>query len=94
MRRAARKDANKDEIVEMLRHYGYRVYDLKQPVDLLVWVSGKPKLLAMELKDGNKPPSARKLTPAQVKVMDEGLPFCIVTDVEGALRAAKMLHYS
>ena len=92
MRLAARKDANKDGIVKALREAGFMVYDLKQPVDILVWDKGSNWTLLMELKDGNKPPSARGLTDAQVKVMEQGLPFCIVTDAEGALRAAMVMR--
>ena len=92
MRYAARTDANKAEIVDALRSAGFCVYDLKMPCDLLVWVAGKQSLMLMELKDGKKPPSARGLTDGQKKVIEAGLPMSIVTDVEGALTAARMLY--
>lgn len=91
MRTAARKDANKDAIVQALRAAGASVYDLKMPVDLLVGYQGKTVL--MELKDGKKPPSARKKTPAQIKFWDEwkGATLVLVTDVESALRVLRVV---
>lgn len=67
-RRAARTDANQAEIVEVLRQIGATVCVLsaigKGCPDLLVGVHGVNYL--MELKDGSKPPSARKLTRDEV----------------------------
>ena len=92
MRRAARTDANKAEIVAALREAGATVWDLKLPVDLLIGYAGKT--LLAELKDGKKPPSARKLTPLQASFMATwtGGPVVTVNDVEGALRALKVLE--
>ena len=67
MRRAARTDANKAAIVAALRSRGASVYDLKAPVDLLVGLNGKTRLV--EIKDGAKPPSRQAYTPAQVAFM-------------------------
>jgi len=41
MRRAARSDTNRGEIVSALRAIGCKVYDSKQPLDLLVAFRGK-----------------------------------------------------
>ena len=64
MRTAARTDANQAEIVDALRQIGATVQPLHQVwrgcPDLLVGFRGVNILL--EVKDGNKPPSARKLT--------------------------------
>jgi hypothetical protein len=64
MRRAARVDANQSEIVAALRKIGASVTPTHQVgngfVDLVCGFRGKNYLL--ELKDGSKPPSARKLT--------------------------------
>ena len=64
MRRAAKIDANQPAIVERLRHHGYSVWPThalgKGFPDLVVAKSGLTWLL--EVKDGDKPPSARKLT--------------------------------
>ena len=66
-RRAARVDDNQSDIVKVLEQMGCTVVSLaavgKGVTDLLVGVSGKN--LIIEVKDGSKPPSARKLTDAQ-----------------------------
>lgn len=64
MRRAARTDANQQEIVHGLRQSGCTVLDLSAVgcgcPDILVGRAGHNWLF--EIKDGSKPPSARKLT--------------------------------
>lgn len=72
MRRAAKVDANHAEIVKALRGVGCGVLDLSGVgngcPDLLVHAPTWPHAVALiEVKDCNKPPSARKLTPAQEK---------------------------
>lgn len=68
--RAAKIDANQVEIVKALRKIGCSVQSLasvgKGVPDLLV-SNHKGDLFLMEIKDGNKPPSARKLTPDQIE---------------------------
>jgi hypothetical protein len=63
MRRAARTDANQTAIVEALRAVGSSVLSLaaigKGCPDLLV--CRQDKLYLLEVKDGSKPPSERKL---------------------------------
>lgn len=67
--RAARVDANQPEVVAALRQMGCSVQPLhtvgKGCVDLLVGFRGVNVLI--EVKDGSKPPSERKLTPDQVE---------------------------
>jgi len=69
MRRAAKVDANQGEIVAALRKIGATVQPLHAVgqgcPDLLVGWRGMTSLL--EVKDGAKPPSARKLTEDQEK---------------------------
>ena len=69
MRRAAKVDANQTEIVKALRQVGASVQSLaatgKGVPDLLVGFRGKNLLL--EVKDGGKVKSDRKLTPDQVE---------------------------
>jgi Holliday junction resolvase len=64
MRRAARIDTNQPEIVDALRRAGCNVQPLhmvgKGCPDILASRGGR--LVLMEIKDGAKPPSARKLT--------------------------------
>lgn len=85
MRRAARTDANKAAIVAALRSRGASVYDLKAPVDLLVGLSGRTRLV--EIKDGAKAPSKQAYTPAQVAFMAlwTGEPVETVRSVADAL---------
>ena len=67
--RAARVDANQPEVVAALRQMGCSVQPLhtvgKGCPDLLVGFRGVNVLI--EVKDGSKPPSERKLTPDQVE---------------------------
>lgn len=73
MRRAARTDANQIQVVSALRAAGAKVEDLsavgKGVPDLLCQYQGAFYLI--EVKDGRKTPSQRKLTPDQVKWHDE-----------------------
>lgn len=91
MRRAAKIDANQTAIVKALRHMGCTVQHLHAVgegcPDLLVGAHGVTLLI--EVKDGTKPPSARRLTPDQ-EVWHRnwtGGPVAIVTDLDGAVRA-------
>lgn len=64
-RYAARKDANQDAVVKRFRASGCTVHVMngKGIPDLLVGIRGVAFLV--EVKDGSKKPSARKLTKAQ-----------------------------
>ena len=67
-RRAARKDDNHTVIVKAFRKRGWSVLDtaqLKNCVDLVVAKDGYTVMV--EVKDGAKPPSARKLTIGELK---------------------------
>ncbi len=73
MRRFPRKDKNHAQIVAEFQRHGCGVLDLS-PMgggcpDILVSWSGLTMLC--EIKDGAKPPSARKLTPDQVKFWND-----------------------
>lgn len=93
MRRAAKVDANHAEIVAALRSAGCWVMDLsavgKGCPDLLVHGPTWPwHLTLLEIKDGSKPPSERKLTPAQVKFHAGcNAPLMVVTSADEALAA-------
>lgn len=69
MRRAAKVDANQDQVTSALRAAGASVQSLAAVgngiPDLLVGFRGANYLL--EVKDGNKPPSKRELTPDQIE---------------------------
>lgn len=68
-RRAGRKDANQELIVKALRKAGASVTVMDEPVDLLVGYKGRTFLI--EVKDGARKPSERRLTPEQQKFFNE-----------------------
>lgn len=89
MRRAAKVDANQAEIVAALRKAGASVQHLHAVgagcPDLLVGFRGRN--LLVEVKDGNKSPSARKLTPDQVAWHDAWRgQVAVVKDVTEAMK--------
>lgn len=92
MRRAARVDDNQEQIVKALRAIGATVRVVTQGnglPDLLVGYRGHTAL--MEVKDGKKPPSARKLTEAEQKFFDEwrGGLLVVVESIDDAIDALK-----
>jgi len=89
MRRANRIDDNQNDIVAALRKAGATVRIISQGdgiPDLLVGFKGETFLF--EVKDGNKPPSARTLTDAEKKFFMEwtGGICAIVESVDDALK--------
>lgn len=91
-RRAARIDANQPAIIEALEAHRCSVKSLAAVgdgcPDLLVWSPWTRSHELLEVKDGAKPPSARKLTDDQVKFHAKwGGPIHVVTSVDEALRA-------
>lgn len=67
-RRAAKTDTNQTEIVALFRKLGWSVLivsQLKNCCDIFAAKSGRT--IAVEIKDGNKPPSARKLTGGELE---------------------------
>lgn len=87
---AMARDKNEPEIIKALRKVGAKVRQIKEGggiPDLLVGHLGA--LYLLEVKDGNKVPSAQKLTKDQVKFFEEwaGYPVRKVNSVESALKA-------
>lgn len=90
MRRKARVDDNQPEIVMALRMAGATVQSIATVgggcPDILVGFRGKNYL--MEIKDGSKPPSARKLTSHETKWHKEWRgQVAVVESIEDALIA-------
>ena len=89
-----RRDGNHAEIVKRLRSAGSRVLDLGDvgegcPDTLVAWGG---QMLLMEIKDGKKPPSARRLTPQQEHFHATWPgPVVVVTSVEQALAATGVI---
>ena len=72
MRRAAKVDSNQTEIVEAFRKHGATVkpvHAIKGFVDIVVGYRGRN--LLVEIKDGAKVKSKRKLTPMEQEFHDE-----------------------
>ena len=70
MRRAARVDANHREIIATLRAAGCVVHDTSRQgggFPDAIAASPRGRLVMLEIKDGDKPPSARKLTEAEAE---------------------------
>jgi Holliday junction resolvase len=88
--RAAKIDANHEQVVSALRAAGASVQSLagvgKGVPDLLVGFQGKT--LLMEIKDGRKTPSERRLSEDQARWHGawNGGPLAIVDGVDAALR--------
>lgn len=91
MRRAARIDDNQPEIVEALRDAGCLVHSTaalgKGFPDLLVGYDGQ--LCLLEVKDGSKVPSKRRLTPDETAWFNRWYEYrvYVVESVEDALEA-------
>lgn len=89
MRRAARVDANQAEIVKALRDAGCSVKDTSAVgggfPDLVVCAPTYPhRHYLLEVKDGKKPPSERRLTPDQQRFHGEwkGAIYVVTTPAE------------
>lgn len=71
-RRAARVDDNQSEIVKTFRGLGWYVLiisQLKNCCDIIVSKDGRT--IAVEIKDGSKPPSQQKLSTGEIKFKEE-----------------------
>lgn len=86
----AKVDANHREIAAALRKVGCRVLSLAAVgngcPDLLVYVPRTGQIRMLEVKDGDKSPSRRKLTRHQMR-FHEDWPVAVVTCVDEALEA-------
>jgi hypothetical protein len=86
MRLRARTDANHAAIMKVLRQAGCAVQDLSHVgngcPDLLVARNGQTWVI--EVKDGSKPPSGRRLTPAEKEWLDgwRGENFVVINERE------------
>jgi len=87
MRRAGRRDANEQEIIKAMRAEGAYVKQINDEGLFDLLVSYRGETLLVEVKDGAKPPSARRLTDAEQKFHDEwpGDNLYIVNSVEEAI---------
>lgn len=83
-RRAAKVDANQPEIVQAFRKLGWYVLiisQLKNCCDIIVSKNGRT--IAVEIKDGSKPPSQQKLSDGEIKFKNEWQgEYILVTSAE------------
>ena len=83
-RRAAKVDANQPEIVQAFRKLGWYVLiisQLKNCCDIIVSKNGRT--IAVEIKDGSKPPSQQKLSDGEIKFKNEWQgEYMLVTSIE------------
>ena len=92
-RRAARIDANQNEIVTMLRKMGYSVAITsdcgKGFPDIVVGRSGRNYLF--EIKDGNKVPSKQKLTDLEQQFCDTWKgQYNVITCLDDAIKILRL----
>lgn len=95
---ARRTDRNQQEIIDAFEACGWKVHDMSGTgggfPDLVVGKRGpdgkvrEETVRMVEVKDGKKPPSARELTPPQVK-FHAIWPVTRVISVEDVLRMVK-----
>ncbi len=87
MRRAARRDDNEQDIIKAMRAEGAYVKQINDEGLFDLLVSHRGETLLVEVKDGAKPPSARRLTDAELKFHEEwpGSDLFIITSVEEAI---------
>ncbi len=97
-RRHKRKDANHADIVKWFRDHGALVDDVSNlpglGYDLIISVGDVVRVV--EVKDGSKPPSARRLTESEVEAQARwGSQFVVVTseaDAEELLEAMEAVE--
>jgi len=87
MMRAAKQDANHKEIREAARKMGVGWFDcfqLKKFCDAFIVCNGFT--IAIEVKDGSKPPSAQKLTEGEIEFSEEwrrhGGKYAVIRDID------------
>lgn len=99
MRRAARRDENHAEVKAVFESLDCSVLDVAGiPCGFDLIVGYKTQAIAVEVKDGEKPPSARKLTENEFSAhLNWRGPKAIVKNNDEALLVVKLLrsrHFS
>ena len=93
-RRDAKRDANEPVIRKAVHDVGAVTWQLREPCDLLVLYEGVFR--TFEVKDGDKPPSARQLTPAEREYAEvcryHHGPHFVVTSITEALQALGVIR--
>ena len=90
MRRAARTDSNHAEVVAAFRELGWSVLDISKLHNCADLVVAKWETIVIEIKDGKKPPSARKLTEGEQTFSDNWKGrYEIVTSVQDVIKITR-----
>lgn len=94
MRRAARRDVNHGSIRDVFESLDCSVLDVAGiPCGFDLIIGYKTQAIAVEVKDGEKPPSAQKLTPNEFSAhLNWRGPKAIVTSNDEAIVVAKLLR--
>lgn len=94
MRRAARRDANHSSIKDVFESFDCSVLDIAStPCGFDLVIGYKTQAILVEVKDGEKPPSARKLTENEFSAhLNWRGPKAIVTNNDEAVAVAKLLR--
>lgn len=83
MRQAARKDANHEQIKDIFTWYGFDAIDTSgftgKMLDLLITL-GSHFFMFVEIKDGSRPKSQRKLTDDEKKFIAKRPDHCMVIE--------------
>lgn len=93
--RAKRRDDNHEDTREFLRGKGWSIADTAGlGYGIPDFFAGKPEFCAaVELKDGDKSPSKRKLTPAEQRFKDNWTgPYILALGPEDALAQLDILY--
>mgnify|MGYP003148289823 CR=1 FL=1 len=94
MRRNASKDANQDELMEMMRLYGLSVYNIRQPVDLVVASSVTRFACMVEVKNPQQKRRDRRLTRIQMGFFNGWAGYFVVLQaLEEAIALASVLNF-
>jgi len=85
MRQACRIDANHNEIKKVFLYFGFDVIDTSsfsgKMLDLFVSL-GSHFFQFIEIKDGNKPKSKRKLTPDEIAFIEKHKENCTIIETK------------
>ena len=91
-RRAAKVDANQPEIVKAFRGLGWYVLiisQLKNCCDIIVSRNGRT--VAVEIKDGLKPPSQQKLSEGELKFQREWLgEYRVIKSIDDVIEISRV----
>ena len=94
VRTAAKKDDNHTEIVSVFKRLGWSVLDISQiPNTADIVIANGTRYCVVEIKDGSKSPSKRKLTYGERQFVDEwrGM-WAMVESVDDAIDLSRRLR--